>query len=113
MRLEFFRTPSGNIGFAMVEGIARCDIRRREWSPPPRPASCELDWGQGIRVNNTGAAGFVCAGDTPFDPNALVLTYGRTSQIGQLRCASRKEGVTCSNSEGRGFFLGRDRYRLF
>jgi hypothetical protein len=113
LSLESFRTPSRDIYCAMVEGIARCDIRERDWSPPPKPADCELDWGQGISVKRTGAAGFVCTGDTTYNPDASVLAYGKVSKVGPLRCASRKEGVTCTNAEGRGFFISRNRYRLF
>lgn len=113
VRLESFRSPTGNIGCQMIGGAARCDIERRDWSPPDRPAACDFDWGQGISVGAAGPAEFVCAGDTARDPAAPVLRYGQDSQVGELRCASRQDGVTCRNSAGRGFFLARDRYRLF
>ena len=56
----------------MFEGGARCDIRKRDWSPPPHPASCseEVDFGQGLAVSHDGKASFVCAGDTTLDPSA-------------------------------------------
>ena len=67
---RYFATPSRNIGCVLVDGTARCDIRARTWSPPPRPASCppEVDFGQGIVVATAGRAMFVCAGDTALIP---------------------------------------------
>lgn len=40
----FFKTPSGNIGCVISKSLARCDIRAKAWDPPPRPASCPVDW---------------------------------------------------------------------
>lgn len=108
-----FRTPSGNIGCAIAGGSARCDIKARDWKPPPKPANCDVDFGQGIAVAAKGAS-FVCAGDTALDPTGPVLPYGTDSQVGRFLCASREDGVTCKNSAtNRGFFLARDRYQLF
>lgn len=74
-----FRTPSGNIGCigeaTRAHNTVRCDIRSRSWSPPPRPASCGLDWGQGLTLDRVGRARFVCAGDTALN-TGRVLAYG-------------------------------------
>ena len=35
-----FQSPSGNIGCFIGKSGVRCDIRTRDWSPPPKPASC-------------------------------------------------------------------------
>lgn len=114
VRLQMFKTPTGNIGCGIYEGSARCDIRKRDWTPPPKPANCELDWGQGISVGKTGDASFVCAGDTANDPAAPILDYNEDSRIGNITCASREAGVTCTNrSSGHGFLINRERYRLF
>ena len=61
VHLKTFRSPSGNIGCILFEGGARCDIRKRDWSPPPRPANCskQVDYGQGIEVSHSGEALFV------------------------------------------------------
>ena len=58
IHLEHFRTPSGNIGCVMFGGGARCDIRKRDWQPLPRPASCpqQVDYGQGLQVAHGGQA---------------------------------------------------------
>jgi len=110
----FFRAPSSNIGCVIADGTARCDIRARSWGVPPRPSSCNLDYGQGLTVGRSGSGTFVCAGDTALDPRNPVLPYGEDSRVGAVTCASREAGVTCTNADtGHGFFIARERYRLF
>lgn len=115
VHLQSFRSPSGNIGCVMFEGGARCDIRKRDWSPPSRPASCpeQVDFGQGLSVDHTGTASFVCAGDTALDPSATPLEYGEASEMGGTQCISRSEGITCANHSGHGFFVSIQSYKLF
>jgi hypothetical protein len=59
-----FTSPSGNVGCIIDSAYIRCDISERDWSPPPRPADCEFDYGQGISLSRGEEAAFVCAGDT-------------------------------------------------
>lgn len=114
--LVAFRTPSGNIGClgetARANNTVRCDIRTRDWSPPPRPASCRLDWAQGLTLDRTGRARFVCAGDTALN-TGRVLAYGATRRIGGILCMSRRSGLTCTNPAGHGFTVSRERARRF
>ena len=70
---------------------ARCDIIDRDWSPPPRPADCEFDYGQGISLAPGEPAQFVCAGDTAFGADE-VLPYGDSITAGALRCESADVG---------------------
>ncbi len=115
LHLKTFRTPSGNIGCAMYEGGARCDIRKRDWKPLPRPAACsqEVGYGQGLEVPAGGEAGFVCAGDTALDPSASSLAYGTASRVGGSECISRTDGITCVNRAGHGFFISVQSYQVF
>ena len=115
-RHSYFATPSRNIGCVLVDGTARCDIRRRTWSPPPRPRSCppEVDYGQGIVVATAGRAMFVCAGDTALIPRAPILDYGRIDLYDGFYCSSERGGVTCRSAHsGHGFAISRTAYRLF
>ena len=114
VHLHQFRTPSGNIGCVLYEGGARCDIRKRDWGPGPRPASCpeEVDYGQGLQVG-VGQAGFVCAGDTALEPGLASLAYGTASRVGGSECISRSDGVTCVNGAGHGFFVSVQSYQIF
>jgi hypothetical protein len=109
-----FQSPSKNIGCAGDGRFVRCDIRERDWSPPPRPASCEGDFGQGASISRRGNRGaLVCAGDTTLGAGK-VLAYGQTRRLGNgLRCRSMKSGMRCRNSKGHGFKVSRESYRLF
>ena len=111
--LRGFISPSGNVSCMLKADYARCDIIDRDWSPPPRPADCEFDYGQGIAISDVEPPLFVCAGDTAFGTDE-VLPYGESVSAGPMRCESSEPGVTCRHSgTGRGFFLSRQSYRLF
>lgn len=115
VHLTTFQSPSGNIGCLIFSGSARCDIVKRSWSPPPRPASCpsQVDFGQGLEVGRSGTGRFVCAGDTTREPGAPELPYGTASRAGVITCISRASGLTCTNSGGHGFFISIQGYRVF
>jgi len=116
VHLTTFRSPTGNIGCVMLDGTARCDILQRSWKPPPHPASCshEVDFGQGLVVGHSGKGTFVCAGDTALDPGGTPLRYGDASVEGDFACVSAFTGMTCRDlSDGHGFFISRERYRIF
>lgn len=111
--LTGFSSPSANIGCYIDKRNVRCDIRRRSWKPPPKPARCESDFGQGVGLNAGGRPAFVCAGDTALGSREK-LAYGEGIQAGVLRCISRRSGITCKDTRsGPGFSLSRERYRLF
>jgi hypothetical protein len=108
-----FETPSHNIGCAVSKTGARCDIRVREWKPPPKPASCPVDWGHGLTVERRGVGRFVCAGDTVLG-GKRVLGYGKSIRRGRFRCTSRRNGVRCVNLRNEhGFKLARRSVRWF
>jgi Family of unknown function (DUF6636) len=112
---HYFETPSHNIGCYLDSKSVRCDIRERDWSPPPKPQYCikaGVDWGQGVAVG-AHRASIVCAGDTTLGGPGL-LGYGHSARRGPIYCISRTAGITCRNADtGHGFFLSRARYRLF
>src|SRR5215207_9166652 len=58
----FFHSPSGNIRCVIdATSFTRCDITNRDWSPPPKPRTCEFDWrnsmGLGFRGRLAGRRG--------------------------------------------------------
>ncbi len=116
IHIATFKSPSANIGCMIIAGTARCDIRHRNWSPPPRPASCPnvVDFGQGLIVGRSGSGRLVCAGDTALDPSARNLPYNADTIVGAFRCLSTTAGVTCTNGDtGHGFFISIGSYRVF
>lgn len=107
-----FQSPSGNIGCFIDASGARCDIGQRSWAPPPKPASCDLDYGNGIEVSSDHAD-FVCAGDTTLG-SGPPLPFGSSAQRGVFICESASTGMTCHETRhGHGFFLARESFRLF
>jgi hypothetical protein len=82
-----FTSPSGNVGCIIDSSYVRCDISERDWSPPPPPADCEFDYGQGISLSGGETAAFVCAGDTTLG-GAKPLGYGQSVSVGLMQCDS-------------------------
>ena len=114
-RLEFFRSPSGNISCYLDARNARCDIADKEWTIAKRPKGCprDIEFGQGLTVSSRGSRGqVVCAGDTALGAKK-VLAYGRSLTVGRLKCTSRRSGMTCRNRGGHGFRISRTRHDLF
>ena len=121
--LTFFTSPSGNLGCVIgpagVVGnpvpYVRCDIRQRDWTPPPQPPDCPPDtgYGQGIEVSAGSPAVFVCAGDTSFS-NDPALPYGDSISAGVIHCTSMESGMKCRDTQtGHGFSIARQGYQLF
>lgn len=109
----FFQTPSENISCAMSDGGMRCDIIERDWSPPPKPASCTLDWGHAIELERSGPT-FSCAGDTVRDPTSPILKYGKAVVAGAFICESQTQKLVCAHTgSGHGFWLSVQEVNLF
>jgi hypothetical protein len=113
-----FRTPSANIGCVYASGLGgrpslRCDIRSGLRPRPPKPARCDLDWGDSYSLTPTGRASVTCHGDTAIIPRSRVLRYGSRWARSGLVCSSRKTGLRCRNTSGHGFFLSKQRSYRF
>ena len=109
----FFQSPSQNIGCVIDRTFVRCDIRERDWRPPPKPASCPVDWGNGVTLGRAGRARFACAGDTVLGMGRR-LAYGQSIARRPFACTSRRNGMRCLNRRnGHGFVLSRERVRRF
>lgn len=107
-----FHSPSGNIRCDILKTGVRCDIQQRSWQSPPKPNSCEFDWGQSIGLARQGKAHFLCVSDAT-DPG-VELAYGDALSSHRFRCKSLTSGVRCTNKRnGHGFKLSRQSYRFF
>jgi uncharacterized protein DUF6636 len=110
--LTGFTSPSGNIGCYIDPDYVRCDIRERDWSPPPRPADCSLDWGQGLTLEAGTPGDLVCAGDTALGSGSP-LAYGDKIVSGSIECTSTPDGITCWDFVyGGEFSISRQAYHL-
>ena len=112
---ESFQLPSRNIACAMGKpGYARCDVRQKTFTSPAKPANCPLDFGSAVAVQGKKPGKFICIGDTVMNPGAPVLKYGEDSVVGFFSCSSTTVGVICRNRQtGHGFFLAREKFRVF
>lgn len=111
--ITYFQTPSGNISCAMRSDGVRCDISERDWSAPPEPADCTLDWGHAIALDRSGST-FLCAGDTVADEDNPVLPYGEGASVGSFLCESQKQKLLCVNVRTQhGFWLSIQKVNLF
>jgi hypothetical protein len=108
-----FHSPSGNIRCVIAaKTYTRCDITNRDWRPPPKPRTCEFDWGNTLEVGLRGRGKFGCVSDA-VDPGR-VLAYGESISRGRFRCRSRRSGMRCLNTRnGHGFALSREGVRRF
>ncbi|MEH2520550.1 hypothetical protein V1279_006123 [Bradyrhizobium sp. AZCC 1610] len=111
-----FQSPSKNIACQYFDydkqNILRCDIAAME-TKPRRSADCELDYGGAFEVNAKGPAMRLCHGDTVMDKSLPVLGYGEAWQRGGFTCKSEPTGVTCFNTDRRGFSLAKARQEMF
>ena len=109
-----FVTPSTNIGCFLETTTVRCDIGRKNWAPPAKPANCSLDWGNGVSVNTSKAANFICAGDSLLGSTSVVLPYGHAVRAGAFLCDSELVALHCENTKtGHGFTLSVQDYHLY
>jgi hypothetical protein len=109
----FFRTPSHNIICNLSPGTVRCDIARKTWTPPPKPATCEGDWANGLYIS-AGKPGLTCAGDTLIGAAKQTLDYGQALRSGTVTCNSESNGLTCTDEKtAHGFKLAAAEYSLF
>jgi hypothetical protein len=116
--VQRFVTPSGNIGCAGDRTDLRCDILETSASQPPKPRSCRFDWGQAFGLTPQGRGRRLCVSDTVVPTRGArgvrTLAYGTTIRLGErMRCTSRRSGLTCRNTADHGFFLSRQRIRVF
>ena len=108
-----FHSPTGNIR-CVIDGTSftRCDITNRDWSPPPKPKSCEFDWGNSLGLGFRGSGKFLCVSDAV--NSGRKLDYGQSIQRGRFRCRSRMSGMRCVNLRNdHGFALSKQRFRRF
>jgi len=115
----FFHTPSKNIycGYVNYPGYGgpfiRCDIRSGLKPIPPRPKGCDFDWSTTVILTGTGKGRVGCVSDSIYNSHARTLAYGVIWRGGGFTCTSRVTGLTCTNAQRHGFFLSRERWRVF
>ena len=127
-KLVHFKSPSGNInciGAAADKfqaAFVDCIVRKNSWpNLRPKPASCDLDWtATEIAASKRKVSVGGCRGDIgplcidPANP-CRTLAYGRSVDLGPIRCVSATVGVTCRyrTAPRAGFRIAREGYVLY
>jgi hypothetical protein len=112
-----FATPSGNIKCfaAAYNGESVECIIGSGLVPVPTSPPCDLDR-PGLVVGASGSATPSCRGDpTPavLDRRIPALPYDDVWEGFGVYCISQTSRLTCVNGDGHGFFLSRERWKLF
>jgi hypothetical protein len=66
-----------------------------------------------MMIGSSGSASFVCARNSVLDPTGTYIRAGYDDKVGSVTCQVRSFGVTCFESDGHGFFIGRTGYTRF
>ncbi len=118
--ISSFRTPSGNVHCQTIESDTvsnsiDCEVIDTGGKKPlqPRPADCDLDWGQRFVLKDGGRPSLVCAGDTVRESGSRTLAYGDAVDLGTIKCGSNRDGLYCRNADGHGFQLSRKKQKFF
>ena len=115
-----FQTPSGNIycngyGDNGNGGDISCKIVERSGEFAQRkPNSCTGYWGHEYHLEGNGRATMSCDNTKPSRVGYTALApYGETGEFEDITCTSEKTGFTCTNNDGHGFFLSRQKQLIF
>ena len=117
--LTSFHTPSRNIycqaAIADEGAFIDCEIlvMTRQAPLTPRPADCDLEWGNRFDLGEEGEGYLACTGDTVRDDSGVEVAYGTEFKAGTITCTSSEKGLECRNSGGHGFFLSKGKQELF
>ena len=126
--LAHFQSPSGNINciggpaFQGSPAFVECLVRKQTWHVlRPKPANCDLDWDPAtLSLGHRRVSVGSCRGDIgPLcvytSDKCSTLQYGRSVDMGPIRCTSTAAGVACRyrTAPRVGFLIAREHYVLF
>jgi Family of unknown function (DUF6636) len=126
--LVHFQTPSGNINciggpaFKGSSAFVECLVRKNSWPRlAAKPARCDLDWDPAtLQLGRRRVTVGSCRGDigplcTNISDRCTTLAYGRSVDMGPIRCSSATNGVSCRyrTAPHVGFRIAREGYVLF
>lgn len=100
-------------GFSKIDYFSLRDLQRE---------SCPADtFGRDVEAYNFALEGngkgyIACANDVWWNTNLKknVLSYGKSISLGKdFVCTSRSSGLTCTNNVGNGFFMSRQKQKVW
>jgi Family of unknown function (DUF6636) len=118
-RIVHFKSPSGNlncIAGTAPNAFVECLVKSATWPHVrAKPSGCDLDWEPyNLSLSSRRVTIGACRGDVGprcFD-NCTTLAYGKSVNIGLIRCRSAANGITCRYVRGKlaGFRIARQGY---
>ena len=105
----YFSSPDGTFQCGIVRLPTRTEAGCEGPTDPipPRPEDCMVNWGLGIRVQDSGEGAFMCSGGPVYlSADGVSPTLPPGSPLSQLgyTCATTAADVTCTNdATGHGF----------
>ena len=108
-----FETPSENVQCTVgqdfnVQSDITCTIIERSGPPAlPRPNNCTAGWGHVFSMRERGPVTMECQYPSQDRSAFDRADYGVTGEFGGFTCLSTRQGLTCTNRDGNGFFLSR------
>ena len=111
-----FESPSGNIVCSMYVSTTgsdnvMCAAAEHDWLAP-KPADCQLAWGDRIDLEAGAPAHFGCYGQE-MPPVTHTLEYGQYQELGSLSCSSETVGIMCiDNTSGHFFSISRQNHLM-
>lgn len=114
----YFTSPDGEFQCGIIELPSRVEAgcQGATTPVPPRPESCMINWGSGIRVTGTGRGEFLCAGGLVYTSGGTdaALPVGKSVSSFGYTCASEPDTVTCRNDDtGHGFRIAQTSNETF
>ncbi|MFF0814992.1 hypothetical protein ACFYVR_07535 [Rhodococcus sp. NPDC003318] len=114
----YFTSPSGGFQCGIIELPTRTEAGCQGTTTPvpPRPESCVLDWGSGIRVTGSGPGEFLCSGGLVYTSGGTdaALPAGQTVASFGYTCASEPDDIVCTKDDtGHGFRISENSNEVF
>lgn len=115
----YFTSPDGAFRCGIVRLPSRTEAGCEGATDPvpPRPDNCMVNWGQGIRVQDTGPGEFLCSGGPVYlSPDGASPALPAGSALSELgyTCTTTVADVTCTNdATGSGFTVASDANETF
>ena len=104
----YLRTPSGNVTCLLTPQKVECTPKEHDWGVYDYSdyGQCDHDPTVVVSVASTVAVRLSCAGVASTD--AEVLPYGSRVELGDIRCVSENQALSCARTDtGVGFTLSR------
>lgn len=116
----FFTSPDGNFQCGIIRLPTRIEAGCEGVTTPvpPRPESCMVNWGNGIRVQNEGEGAFMCSGGPVYmsggaEVDPVLLAGTALAKLG-FTCTTTETEVSCVNDQTtHGFTVAADSNEVF